>query len=107
VISHKAQDNLLAGTNVQFLADFLGKNNLSFGGCFYNGHVFYPGKKVLLYVWNMTELKKFVKIAVLLPRRCAAKAASKNNMYIFMIRKMHKPPLSPFRKGDEGGLLLW
>jgi hypothetical protein len=50
VISHKAQDDLLAGMNVQLLADFLGKNNLSFGGCFYNGHVFYPGKKVLLCV---------------------------------------------------------
>jgi hypothetical protein len=56
----------LAGTNVQFLADFLGKNNLSFGGCFYNGHVFYLRKKVLLYVWNMTELKPFVKMAILL-----------------------------------------
>ncbi len=35
-----------------------------------------------------------------------AKASSENNMYIFMIRKMYKPPSSPFRNGDEGGLLL-
>ena len=47
VISHKAQDELLAGKDVQFLADFLGKNNLPFGGCFYNGHLICLSKKVL------------------------------------------------------------
>ena len=69
MVSHKAQDDLLAWTDVQFLTDFLGKNNLSFGGCLYNGHAFYPGKKVLLYTLNMTEPNPFVKMTVLLRDR--------------------------------------
>jgi hypothetical protein len=50
VISDKAQDDLLTGTNIEFPANVLWKNNLSFRGRFYNGHMFYSSKKVLLYV---------------------------------------------------------